>query len=89
MLFTAFVWSSVMLAIENNWLYNQMRTELEAREDPTYIWNLGVLEDLNLAIYRYDHMMYFMMVSMFTVGYGDISPQNEFLGRYLIIIIVV
>ena len=42
------------------------------REDPNYVPDEDNLE--SLSIYQFHDMLYYIFVTMSTVGYGDISP---------------
>ena len=86
--FTAilFICGSAFLFFENLYKYNQMEAELEARKDPNYTPDEAELEDV--MVFNLHHMLYFMMVTMSSVGYGDITPNTE-VGRWLVIVSIV
>lgn len=44
--------------------------------------------ELGLETYQFHEMLYFMVVTMTTVGYGDISPETDY-GRGLVVLTVV
>jgi hypothetical protein len=67
-----FVFAAGMLIVENTAFIKGMREEIEARKDPDYEWDEGALE--NMSLYRFHDMLYYMIVTITTVGYGDISP---------------
>ena len=51
-----------------------MRQEIKDREDPSYEPNEDNLE--NMTIYGYHDMLYYIVVTMTVVGFGDISPKT-------------
>lgn len=80
-----FLFAACMLTIENMASYQIMREELENREDPTYEINEDNFE--NIYVYGYHDMLYYIVVTMTTVGFGDISPTTV-MGQCLYIIIM-
>ena len=49
-----------------------MRAELESRKDPTYVIDEDNFE--GIYIYGYHDMLYYIVVTMTVVGFGDICP---------------
>jgi len=70
-----FLFAAFMMSIENLSTYQTIREEMEARDkDKNYKkhdWDLTIDE---LIIHDYHDMLYYMMVTISTVGFGDISP---------------
>jgi hypothetical protein len=70
-----FLFAACMLAIENMAFYQTMREEIRNRKDtPGYIEDPDNLE--NMTIYDYHDMLYYIVVTMTVVGFGDICPQT-------------
>ena len=86
--FTAilFIFGSAFLFFENLYMYNTMEAELEARKDPDYEADEDNLE--NMSPYHLHNMLYFMMVTMSSVGYGDITPVTA-VGRWIVILAII
>lgn len=68
-----FLFAACMLAIENMAFYQTMREEItNRREVPGYEADEDNLE--NMTIYAYHDMLYYIVVTMTVVGFGDICP---------------
>ena len=81
-----FVFAAAMLTVENQAKIDMMREEKINREDPSYEFDESSFEDVGL--YRFHDMLYYMIVTMTTVGYGDITPTTP-LGQYIFIMIMI
>jgi NADH:ubiquinone oxidoreductase subunit K len=80
-----FVFGSAQMIFENQWLVGLMRAELFKRANVSnYINDESQYEDINL--YKFWDMFYYMVMTLTTVGYGDIYPHTEE-GQWLFIII--
>ena len=83
-----FLFAACMMTIENMAFYQTMREELANRNDPNqpdYEWNEDNFE--NIYVYGYHDMLYYIVVTMTVVGFGDISPYTV-IGQCLYIIIM-
>lgn len=80
-----FLFAACMLTIENMASYQTMREELELRKDDCYIPNTGNYEDV--GVYKFHDMMYYIVVTMTVVGFGDIYPTTT-MGQFFYIIIM-
>ena len=49
---------------------------MASQNDGSANWTLGIATFNNSWAYRYVFSLYFACTTMFTVGYGDITPQN-------------
>lgn len=74
LLIIVFIGAASMITFENQSSYDIIRAEIKAREDPAYEPDEDSYE--NITIYKFHDMLYYMFVTMSTVGYGDISPQT-------------
>ena len=63
-----------------------MEVELAARKDPSYEPQTSEYEDLEP--YQMHTMLYYMTVTMSSVGYGDIYP-NTIIGRWIVIFVII
>ena len=81
-----FVFAAAMLSVENHAFILGMKAEIIARDNSTYTPDPEVLEDITL--YKFHDMLYYMIVTMTTVGYGDIYPYT-ILGQYIFIMIMI
>ena len=75
LLLIVFIGAASMITFENKNSYDIIRAEKLAREDPTYEPDEDSYE--NVTIYKFHDMLYYMFVTMSTVGYGDISPKTQ------------
>ncbi len=74
------------IAVEDEYVFRLMNEELINREDPEYIPDTSLYEDL--TVYLFHDYFYFFMVTCSTTGYGDIFPLTNY-GRVIIIIFMV
>jgi len=79
-----FVFGSAQLIFENQYIVSQMKEELKLRLDPSYVHDESAYEDVEL--YYFWDMIYYMVVTVTTVGYGDIYPHTVE-GQYLFILV--
>ena len=75
LLLVVFIGAATMITFENKNSYDIIRAEQLAREDPNYEPDEDSYE--NVTIYKFHDMLYYMFVTMSTVGYGDISPKTQ------------
>ena len=76
-LFVIFLWAGVMQIAELGDVENNLKI------------TFGTLSRNNLKLRKdYHHYVYFIIVSITTVGYGEIMP-NTILGKFLIVLLVV
>jgi len=78
--------TAILLAVENLNSYQLMRTELKNREDPEYEPNSDALE--GRKVHRFHDIFYMIIVTISTVGYGDIFPYTV-VGQYLVIAVMI
>ena len=71
------IWAGVMQLTELNYVETNLKTTF----DPLNKNNLNLRKD-------YHHYVYFIIVSITTVGYGEIMP-NTILGKFLIVLLVI
>ena len=63
-----------MITFENQYSYGIIREEILDRENPEYEADESKFEDI--SIYKFHDMLYYVIVTMSTVGYGDIFPNT-------------
>ena len=80
------IFGAAFLTFENLAMYEQMEVELAARQDPNYEPQTSEYEDLEP--YQMHIMLYYMTVTMSSVGYGDIYP-NTIIGRWIVIFVII
>ena len=80
-----FFFAALMMMIENLAIYETIREEKELiRKDPLYIPDEDIAE---MGGHYYHDMLYYMMCTISTVGFGDISPATR-IGQFLYIVIM-
>jgi hypothetical protein len=77
--------ASAMLEVENSFLEDEIPKVEEKERDGIKLEGFESLYPTKL--YDFHEMIYFMIVTMTTVGYGDIFPFTDF-GRFLIILTI-
>ena len=83
-----FLFAAAMITFENHATYQAIKDE-QATEfsDPQYYEESGLsnIEDLESAIHQYHDMLYYMFVTLSTVGFGDICPRTK-IGKAMFVL---
>ena len=85
LLIIVFIFAAAMITFENQNTYMIVREEILMREDPEYEPDEDAYE--NVTIYKFHDMLYYMFVTMSSVGYGDISPKTG-IGQFMVFAIM-